>query len=198
MRRMLFRGIIGLAALAVLTGAVVFCAVCYCAAKDRPAKASDCLIVLGAKVRPDGSMSNSLRWRCEAALEAWERDLAGEIIVCGGQGEDEPESEAEAMRKWLTEHGVPAESIYTDAFSTDTLENFANAAKIMGERGWTTAAVATSDYHVQRSLWLARDAGIDACGIPAQSPKSLWGFLYARLRETCSWMLYGARQIPGK
>lgn len=192
---MLLRGLLGLVLLMLMTGVGIFAAVCICAAKDRPVKESDCLIALGAKVRPDGSMSNSLRWRCEAALEAWEKGLAGEIIVCGGQGEDEPKPEADAMRKWLTERGVPAEKIHTDAVSTDTMENIANAAKIMGEKGWTTAAVVTSDYHVQRSLWLARDAGIDACGIPAQSPKSPWGFFRARLRETCSWTLHGWRQV---
>lgn len=195
MKRMLFNGIMGLMILAMLTFSAVFCGVCICAAKERTAKPSDCIIVLGAKVRPDGSMSNSLRWRCEAALEAWKSGVAREIIVCGGQGTDEPMTEAEAMRRWFGECGVPAGQIHMDAVSTDTLENFANAAKIMGERGWASAAVATSDYHVERSLWLARDVGMDACGIPAQSPKSAWGFLYARLRETCSWMLYGWRQI---
>ena len=35
----------------------------------------------------------------------------------------------------------------------------------MDERGWTSAIVVTSDYHLQRALWLARDAGIEASGI---------------------------------
>jgi len=195
MKRMLFNGIMGLVILALLTVSAVFCAVCVCAVKGRAVKPSDCLIVLGAKVRADGSLSNSLRWRCEAALEAWENGLAENIIVCGGQGPDEPMTEAEAMRRWLKEHGVPEDRIFAEETSTDTRENFVNAAKIMRERGWTTAAVVTSDYHVERSLWLARDAGMDACGISAKSPRSFWGFLYARLRETCSWMLYGWRQI---
>lgn len=192
---MLLRGLLGLVLLLMMTCAAVFCAVCICAGKKRTARPSDCIIVPGAKVRPDGSMSNSLRWRCETALEAWKNGVAENIIVCGGQGADEPVAEAEAMRKWLMERGVPAEKIHADAVSTDTQGNFANAAGMMRQQGWITAAVATSDYHVQRSLWLARDAGIDACGIPAQSPKSPWGFFRARVRESGSWLLYGWRQI---
>ena len=156
------------------------------------------MIVLGAKVRPDGSLSNSLRWRCESALEAWKDGIAENIIVCGGQGSDEPMAEAVAMRSWLEGSGVPAERIFMDELSTDTRENFANAKKIMDKEGWTTAAVVTSDYHVRRSLWLAADRGMDACGISAKSPQSAWGYLFARARESCSWVVYGLRRIGSR
>lgn len=175
--------------------ACVFAAVCTCAGVRRKARASDCLIVLGAKVRPDGRMSNTLRYRCERALKAWEEGVAWNVIVCGGRGKEEPEAESGAMRAWLVRHGVPEERIKEDAQSSDTRSNLLNARKIMAEHGWRTAAVVTSDYHVQRALWLARDMGMKACGIAARSPRSIKSWTMARLRETASWALYGLRRI---
>ena len=40
----------------------------------------------------------------------------------------------------------------------------------MDAHGWQDAIVVTSDYHLQRALWLARDVGIEACGVAAESP----------------------------
>ena len=65
----------------------------------------------------------------------------------------------------------------------------------MDERGWKSAIVVTSDYHLQRALWLARDAGIEACGIPAESPHPLGTRLKDRLREACSWGVYALRKV---
>ena len=175
--------------LGVLTG------VCVCAGKERAAQNSDCIIVLGARVWPSGKMSNSLRYRCESALEAWKNGIAENIIVTGGQGVDEPVTEASAMRAWFLENGVPEGNVFAEDTSVNTIENFRNARKIMDAHGWKTAAVSTSDYHVQRSLWIARDAGIDVCGIAARSPDRLSTKVISRLRETVSWCLYALRRV---
>ena len=72
-----------------------------------------------------------------------------------------------------------------------TLEN---ALAIMGARGMKTAIVCTNDYHLTRALWLARDVGLPASGLPAQSTRDIVSFVRGRLRETCSWILYFARK----
>ena len=70
-KRRLWRALAAL----VCLGAVMFVAlvgtVCYCAGMEREVSSADCIIVLGARVRPDGTLSDSLRYRCEAALTAW-------------------------------------------------------------------------------------------------------------------------------
>lgn len=160
-----------------------------CGQTPQPGK-SDCIIVLGARVWPDGRMSNSLLYRCESALEAWQNGIAPEIIVCGGRGHDEPITEAESMRTWLVQNGVPDSVIHVEDASTDTRENLDNARRIMEDNGFETAAICTSDYHVTRALWLAGDAGIPATGISAKSPSTLRSFIFGRCRETISWVLY--------
>lgn len=176
--------------LGIATGIALLSAVCICAVKDRRPEKSDCIIVLGARVWPDGRMSNSLLYRCESALKVWQDGIAPQIIVCGGRGHDEPVTEAQAMRTWLVQSGVPDSVIHVEDASTDTRENLDNARKIMTDNGFETAAICTSDYHVTRALWLARDADIPATGISAKSPSTLRSFIFGRCRETVSWVLY--------
>ena len=194
-KRRLWRALAAL----VCLGAVMFVAlvgtVCYCAEMEREVSSSDCIIVLGARVRPDGTLSDSLRYRCEAALAAWREGLAPVLIVCGAQGKDEPMPEAVAMRDWLAAQGVPQEAIVLEDASFNTEQNLKNARALMDERGWTSAIVVTSDYHLQRALWLARDAGIEASGIAAESPHTLGMWLKDRLREACSWGVYALNKV---
>ena len=194
MKRML-KGILALLIVCAVAGAGLFAAVCVCARKSRNAVKSDCVIVLGARVWPDGRMSKSLLYRCESALEAWRSGLAQNIIVCGAQGDDEPAAEADVMAAWFVKSGVPEESVWKDAASVNTQENLENAAEIMAERGWKTAIIATNDYHVQRALWIARDVGIDACAVAARSPGSAKAWLLSRVREPVSWVLYWLRKL---
>ena len=195
MKKMLFRVLIAAIAAGALTGLSVLTAVCVCAGRTWPPRDADCIVVLGAHVWMDGRMSNALTYRCEAALAAWERGLAGDIIVCGAQGRDEPETEAAAMRRWMIERGVPEDRVIAEDRSLNTRENLQNARAIMAQRGFRTAAVCTNDYHLTRALWIARDEGVDAVGIAAPSTRDIVSFVKGRLRETCSWILYFIRKL---
>ncbi|MBQ3222893.1 MAG: YdcF family protein [Clostridia bacterium] len=154
-----------------------------------PGKA-DCIIVLGAKVRPEGDPSTALLRRLEKALECYEKGLAPAIIVCGAQGADEPCTEAEAMKKWLVEQGVPPEAVIEERESTSTEENLANAKAIMEEKGMRTCIVTTNAYHLTRAMWIAGDAGLDAQGAAALNNITLQTRVRLRMREAVSWVLY--------
>lgn len=195
MKRMLIRGalvVLALGAAAILT---VLGAVCVCATVERTIQPSDCIIVLGARVWPSGRMSSTLQYRCESALEVWKSGDAQNIIVTGGRGSDEPVSEASAMRAYFLENGVPEENLFAEETSVNTIENIANAKEIMDAHGWTRAAVVSSDYHVQRALWIARDAGIDACAVAARSSDKVSTRVASRLRETASWCVYALKRV---
>lgn len=183
-----------LIAIGVLAGAGVLTAVCVCAGREREAESADCIIVLGARVWPSGRMSTSLLYRCERALQAWKDGIAGSIIACGGQGDDEPAAEADVMKAYFLENGVPEGNVIAENRSVNTIENLKNAKAIMDANGWKTAAVVTNDYHVERSLWIAKDAGIDACGIAAPSSERVGTLILSRVRESLSWVLYALRK----
>ena len=179
--------------LACLAGLTLFGLVCWRATVARVPEPSDCIVVLGARVYPDGRMSLVLRERAAAALAAWREGLAPYIIVCGAQGENEPRAEALVMAEYLRSEGVPEERIISDSESYNTRQNIDNAAAIMHARGWQSAIITTSDYHMERALWIAKAAGLRASGLAAPTPHTFRAFWWGRMRETVSWALYALR-----
>lgn len=154
-----------------------------------PARA-DVIIVLGARVYPDGNLSLTLSRRTEKGFEAWQNGLAPALIVCGGQGSDEPISEAQAMADYLVELGVPQGQIFLEDTSTSTRENLVHARRIMKAQGMETALVVTSDYHITRALWLCADVGIAAQGYPSPGPDTRAAQIKALAQESLSWCKY--------
>lgn len=191
----MLKALIALLALALLLPLGLFAAVCICAKLPRRRGRADALIVLGAHIRTDRTMSNALRYRCETALELWREGLAKPIFLCGGQCTMDPCPEAEVMRGFFLENGVPDDCLIPEDKSTNTIQNLRNAKAIMEERGYACAAMITSDYHLTRSLWIARDVGINVWGIAAPSPHTPRGFIKTRTKEAASWLLYLQRKL---
>lgn len=161
------RGIVGLTAV----GAVLFvvaegCIFVHYRDKGRPDL--DYIIVLGAQMKPGGP-SAVLQFRLDAAYEYL---IANEDTVCvvsGGQGANEPCSEAEGMYAYLVERGIAPERILMEDKSTDTSENIAFSAALIGGTD-KDVGIVTNNFHVFRGVMLARHAGFeDACGISARS-----------------------------
>lgn len=162
----------------------------YLAEKTTPAPAGDsgAIIVLGAQVKADGSLSVQLEWRMEAALAEYRR-APRPIVTCGAQGANEPRPEALAMRDWLMARGVPAEAIIAETQSTDTRENLVNALSLLpGDAGRVT--LVTSDYHLPRALAIARDLGHPADGIGSPCKPEYWFKNHSR--EVLAWGKYFA------
>ena len=90
----------------------------------------DAIIVLGAQVKPDRTLSVQLTWRMDAAAEAYKKKNVP-IVVCGARGPDEPCTEAEAMKEYLLEKGIPEDVILTDPRSFNTNENLENAQELL-------------------------------------------------------------------
>mgnify|MGYP000178270574 CR=1 FL=1 len=151
----------------------------------------DAMVVLGAQVRADGTLSLQLTWRLDAALEAWQ-DKQVPIVVCGAQGDNEPAPEAFVMRDYLVARGVPAEMILTDPDSYNTRQNIANAAELLRPLEAKTVLIVTSDYHLPRAMALAEDAGLSATGLGAPTKPEYWPKNYGR--EALSWIKYWAQK----
>lgn len=154
------------------------------------------IIVLGAQVRPDGLPTKALRYRLEAAGAYLLRNPFTRVVVSGGRGADEPETEAAAMARWLMEQGVDGERIVQEGASTTTAENIAFARRIIAAQDGSlhmdaagdasdAIGIVTNDFHLYRALRIARRQGLaDVRGIPAYStpfylPNNL-------LRECCA------------
>ena len=148
----------------------------------------DAIIVLGAQVRPDGSPSVQLSWRLDAAVEAYRKKKVP-VVVCGAKGSDEPMPEAVAMKQYLVEREVEETDILMDPESFNTRQNLQNAAKLLKDKPEVQKVLlVTSDYHVPRSLALAKDQGYDAMGLGSPCKPEYW--LKNHAREALAWIKY--------
>ena len=68
------------------------------------------MVILGCQVKPEGP-SMLLQDRLNKALDYWKEHPDITIVVSGGQGPDEPTTEARAMADYLIQAGVPEDSL---------------------------------------------------------------------------------------
>ena len=126
----------------------------------------DYVIVLGAQVyedRPSVVLAN----RLDAACEYLERNAGTRCIVSGGQGANEPATEASVMAAYLERRGIDPARIIAEDRSRTTVENIANCRGLVDPAN-DRVGIATSNFHLFRSLGIARKAGFaHACGISA-------------------------------
>lgn len=151
----------------------------------------DYMIVLGSRVRADGP-STTLRSRIYAAYQYLSAHPDVICIVSGGQGADEPMSEAQAMFDELIRLGIDAERIRMEDQSTSTLENLLfSLALIEAECGSRPEklGLVSSEYHLFRASLQAKDCGVDIIGIPAQTENPFLKANYI-LRETAGVWYY--------
>lgn len=152
-------------------GAVLFvvaegCIFAHYRDKGRPDL--DYIIVLGAQMK-QGGPSAVLKFRLDAACDYLTANENTLCVVSGGQGANEPCSEAEGMYDYLVERGIAPERILMEDRSTDTSENIAFSAALIGGTD-KDVGIVTNNFHVFRGVMLARHAGFeDACGISARS-----------------------------
>ena len=150
---------------------------------DPEAADAEYLLVLGAQVNPDGQPSAALAARLDTAYDFLQAHPDSAAILCGGQGSNEPCTEASAMYAYMTARGVDESRLLIEDRSSNTIQNIENAHALIGD-GHRTAVV-TSDYHLARARVLMARGGLDACGIPAPTPyPGQW--VAVRCREYCS------------
>jgi uncharacterized SAM-binding protein YcdF (DUF218 family) len=188
----IIKAFILLAAAAVLAYVGIFAYVCIrerSVPTDVPdADKYDAIIVLGAQVKRDGTPNVQLALRLDTAYDAYAQKNVP-VVVCGAQGKDEPVPEAEAMKTYLMEKGIPEQDILTDPDSFNTSQNLKNAAALLKERQEIQKVlIVTSDYHIPRAMALAQDLGFEACGMGSPCKPEYW--LKNHAREVLSWCKY--------
>ena len=148
------------------------------ASRYRTHEDRDYIIILGCRIRKDGTLTPLLKGRVDSALkfEKAQFEKTGKhavFVPSGGQGADEVMSEGEAMERYLLDQGVPAERILREDKSASTYENmkFSRAVieKHCGNIREKLVAFATTNYHVFRGYILARKCGFYASGISAKT-----------------------------
>ena len=131
------------------------------------------MVVLGAKVRSDGP-SVSLWDRIYGAAEYLEEHSDTIAIVSGGQGADEPMTEAQAMYDELIALGIDPERVWLEEKATSTWENLTFALDLIEEKTGERPeklGILSSEYHLFRAKLFAKECGVEAVGIPARTSR---------------------------
>ena len=166
----------------------MFCAVA--ATRYKPEPELDYIIILGCAIRRDGTPTPLLKGRIMRAFdfEKAQYEKTGKhakFVPSGGQGSDEVISEAESMKRYLMEQGIPEEHILKEDKSVNTYQNMAFSKKVIesdvDDLSKAGIAFSTTNYHVFRGYTLAKRLGMKVKGLSAKT--KLYFFPNAFLRE---------------
>ena len=190
----------GKAAALALAAALVFGCVFACvtgakivrAAKNTPPEdAPLTVIVLGCRVYDSGP-SLMLTARVNTAYDYLTAHPDAVCILSGGQGDDEPMTEAQCMYDMLTNRGVDPARLIKEEESTSTKENILFSAAIIEEENLPrSVAVVTNEYHQYRASLIAGSLGLTECYavsapsqrilLPTYFMRELFGVAYSSL-----------------
>lgn len=121
----------------------------------------DIMIILGCQVKSYGP-SQTLQDRLDTALEYLKDHPDMTVVVSGGQGPDEPTSEAQCMFDYLAAAGFPAEQIIQEDASHNTAQNLRYTRALLDELGYDIQGsflVVSSNFHLARVKLLWGDLG---------------------------------------
>ncbi len=130
-------------------------------------------VVLGAQVRESGP-SVPLWQRIDAAVDYLNEHKSSAAVVTGGQGTNEPISEAKSMYDNITAKGINANRVYMEDKATNTRENIRYSMKIIENNKLNkNIAVVTDSYHQLRARIIAGKEGVksDVYAVSTKSTK---------------------------
>ncbi|EBF5195589.1 YdcF family protein [Listeria monocytogenes] len=146
---------------------LIVAAFMFSGTRAKPSDNADTVLILGAKVNGDpAEPAEVLKERLDAAVTYLNENPTMQVVVSGGQGEDESASEASVMEEYLVNKGITRSRIKIENKSRRTEENIKYSK---GKFNLGKTVIVTSDYHMYRALMLAKRQGLDASGLPAKS-----------------------------
>lgn len=158
------------------------------AAEPADGDAERVYLVFGAKVKEEGP-TKTLASRLRLASDAMLADEDGICIVSGGQGPDEPFTEASCMKEYMVSLGVPAERIILEERASNTRENIDYSVALAEELGLGERELVciSSETHIPRIRLMCRVSDIDAEYMKAETPEKVFLFT-AWVREYLSYV----------
>ena len=148
-------------ALTVSTSIVKLTAPQITTAADLTEADYDCILVLGAGVRDDGTPSDMLRDRVTMAVKLYEK-TGIPLLMSGDHTGDY--NEVGVMKNLAVELGVPSEDVFLDHEGYSTYESIYRAKHVFGAK---KILIITQEYHLHRALYISRELGMKAEGISA-------------------------------
>jgi len=135
-------------------------------------------VVFGAGLW-NGEPSPYLANRLKAAAELY-REHRIEVVLVTGDNSRKDYDEPDAMRTYLTKHGVPDGRIVSDYAGFDTWDSCVRARKIFGV---DRAVLISQGFHIRRAVALCEAAGVESYGVGVDA------------KHDVTWYYGGTREI---
>jgi vancomycin permeability regulator SanA len=126
---------------------------------------ADTVLILGAYVLPDGTMSTMLEDRVMVGYGLYESDKAPKIIVSGDHGRRDYD-EVNTMKDFLKNKGVAGQDVFMDHAGFSTYESLYRARDIFQVK---KVIIVTQRYHLLRAIFVARSLGLEAYGVASDN-----------------------------
>ncbi|MBR6229522.1 MAG: YdcF family protein [Eubacterium sp.] len=124
----------------------------------------DAIIVPGAGLDEDGNPGVVLQDRLDAAIRLYQEGISKRILMSGDH-RDDYHNEVKAMKDYAVNNGIPEEAIFMDHAGFSTYDTMYRAKAIYLIN---SCVIVTQNYHLQRSVYIARGLGMDAWGYPSK------------------------------
>ncbi|MBN2851264.1 MAG: YdcF family protein [Clostridia bacterium] len=123
----------------------------------------DTIIVLGAGVYSDGTPCPMLQDRLDTGIILFNDRLSNTILLTGDHGR-KTYDEVNGMKQYVFKKGLNKENVFLDHAGFSTYESMYRADYIYQVK---SALVVTQEFHMARSVFIARKMGIEAYGVIA-------------------------------
>ena len=143
--------LVGVLVFGALLGAVLY------GNRDRVEGEPEIMVILGCQVKPWGP-SILLQDRINKAADYLKEHPNVIAVASGGQGPDEPMTEAKAIRDALVAQGIESRRILLEERSVSTIQNLRYSVELLEESGYDInrgAIVVSNGFHLTRvrMLW---------------------------------------------
>ena len=167
----------------------------FCFGRTDYRRQADAIVVFGARVYANGTVSVALGDRVRTGCELYLDGLAKHIIFSGGPG-DGAVHETQAMRTIALELGVPAQAIILDADGLNTQATVRNTCAMFKDLGVTRVLAVSHFYHLPRIKMSYQRRDLEVYTVPAKESYTLTAMPYFVGREIAALWVYYLRPLP--
>lgn len=132
-------------------------------AEEALKKDAECILVLGAGVRSDGSPSPMLEDRILTGVDLYNKGVSNRLLMSGDHSTKEYD-EVNTMKRYATEMGIPSEHVFMDHVGISTYDSIYRAKEIFQAN---KIIIVTQKYHLYRALNISKSLDIEAYGVSA-------------------------------
>lgn len=124
---------------------------------------ADVALVLGALVHKNGRVSDILADRLDVGIELYKEGKVKKVLLSGDHGRKNYD-EVNAMKKYVLEAGIDEKDVFMDHAGFSTYESIYRARDVFEVK---SMIVVTQEYHLPRAVYIGRQLGIEAYGVPS-------------------------------